>query len=352
MNEIDFCYNGWYFEEIPPQSSSVTGTVLNYQAELMARESPDTPWQRIMTPQNYYFYDNQREIIYRVDTRKPSIVECKLSGHIIDCTDKIIYQVKKDVWTPICYLARKYHYTLTRYIEVGFSDQEVILEVVGSEPKVVQELSEIPPLSVNLTTGRLNLSGISPGTSKTLVYQSFLHGKLVAVMQIINRVHGVYSHFIQGGQLSFQGHNLNAHYPLANDEGLFALEKLPGTTFSVSDWNWTAPKSGKYSYCATITYCAPGGVPKVKLVPNFLLVRLPADEVVALAPVQATLNEDEFILSSAGQVQLNATLRLEAGDQLRVYFVDSTPRTVTVDGSDPIGYRMVRSGSSLNISTV
>lgn len=101
FGELAISYNGHLVECVPKQHSRVVGTILTEDGKVYAREECGEPWELVLTPAVFLFYDNKTNVTFEVDTCKESIKDLKPHGRILDATDKKIYEIKDSQWCPI-----------------------------------------------------------------------------------------------------------------------------------------------------------------------------------------------------------------------------------------------------------
>lgn len=155
--KLAFSYNGILVDCKPSQQSSIIGTVLTRHGHLISRDSRDSNWENICTPSIYLFYDNETCITYAVNTCERSIHKVKPCGRILDCTDRVIYEIKDDEWCPICNLKNKKQRFIVLCNSVPANATEVTFEFSGSNPKV-DPFSEIPADRVTFSDGHATVT--------------------------------------------------------------------------------------------------------------------------------------------------------------------------------------------------
>lgn len=109
FGELAFSYNGHLVDCVPKDHSQLVGTILTTDGKVLTREACGQPWELILTPAVFLFYDNKSSVTFEVDTCKKCIQELKPHGRILDSTDKKIYEIKDNQWCPIVDLNAEEH---------------------------------------------------------------------------------------------------------------------------------------------------------------------------------------------------------------------------------------------------
>ena len=383
-------YNGQFLQDCPKERSSAVGTILTRKGQVHVRDSEDECWDNVITPTTFYFYDNQWEVTFLVDGHKKSITEVKPEGKILDCTDRVIYEIRDSTWCAVCDLSDKAVRTIVKCTHLNACEER--FDVLGNNPVLLPELSEISAEDVNLANGSLNPAVIEPGHCAVLIYKTCLCDEKVIVAHIFIRDAETIRFSASCGQFAplvsvpvtpiavpFE----DPSCPPATSVGCLT-PILPGAINLVPIVNWveqydipggfdpatgcyTSPQTGDYQVNAILSYCSPLALPLTLevSVPWYALIRFPAGTnpattpgmIAFCAPVakneQAALDIADRIEIS--QAAINVGLRLNAGDRLCIYYVDevaSTLATITNPGPpvvlSPGGYRLILNCTAFN----
>lgn len=190
-SELVISFNGLFLRCKPSVRSSIVGTVLTYYGELITRNSRRECFQEVQVPSVYLFYDNKTHATYRVDTCRCKIEDIEPCGRILDCTDRIIYEIKCGEWCPICDLSNQCNRTIVLLNNVSANATSESFVFPGKDP-VVDPLSEIPADRVifHHQTATVSFSNynLPPGAGSVLLFSVCIDGQLLTIAKIFIRV--------------------------------------------------------------------------------------------------------------------------------------------------------------------
>ena len=208
-SDLVISFNGSLLECIPQCRSSCVGTVLTRKGELVSRTSRRANWEPLSTPSVYLFYDNDTNATFSVDTCRCKIREIQPCGRILDCTDRVIYEIKCGNWVPICDLSNRQHRTIVLVNTVPATATSASFEFPGINP-VVDSFSEIFTDQVvflgNTATVTFRPSGpgsLPAGGAVALSFTVCYGCEEVTVVKIFIRLPGAGARFsAQGGAIA------------------------------------------------------------------------------------------------------------------------------------------------------
>lgn len=342
-SDLIISFSGRFVDCVPNLRSGITGVILTRKGELLSRTSRCGHWQELQFPSVHLFFDCGTENTFLVDHCKHIIKQVEPCGRILDCTDRIIYEIKDCKWVPICNLADKVSRTIVRCSTISATATSVVLDTIGNFVEVL-EFSEIPVDLVSVADGQITVSlpngTIAPGGCAVLLYRTCFCGEELIVAHLIIRSPTpapIVARFsaqagtiaatpllIPGGALPIVDPILAFLPPAASLAPIVVTDPLTGATniSPVTTWVerydvpsgfdpitgiWTVPVTGDYQVNAVLTYDSPVafplfatvGVPPTAViprteVPRFVLIRTRAGapfgapgEIVADAPVTA-----------------------------------------------------------------
>lgn len=207
-SDLVISYNGSLLECIPNTRSSLVGTVLTRTGQLVSRTSRRASWEPLSTPSVYLFYDNDTNGTFLVDTCRCKIKEINPCGRILDCTDRVIYEIKCGNWVPICDLSDRQHRTIVLCNSVGATATTATFDFPGVNP-VIDAISEIFADQVVFlgNTATVTFRATGPGSlpiggCAVLAFTVCVDHELVTVFKIFIRQATTSARFsAQGGQI-------------------------------------------------------------------------------------------------------------------------------------------------------
>jgi hypothetical protein len=291
-SELVISYTGTIEECIPEKKSSVVGTILTRFGELVSRDSPCDEWVTILTPSVYLFFDIVTNHVFLVNTCRKKIEEIKYTGRTLNCSDRIIYEVKCNKRTSVCNLANKQYKTIVLCQSVPENATSVCFQFPGSDP-VVSCFSQISPCDVvfqcNTAIVRFPLCGpgsIYSNECVVLLFDVCIDGNLYTIAKIFNREsRGSVRFSSQAGKISTNtlpnsiGTSLGdclitptlapgstaLAYPIVNWEQIYTHPELFNSTTGLA----TILKSADYSINAKLNYCSGNPIPNFNAIVNF-----------------------------------------------------------------------------------
>jgi len=335
-SDLVISYNGSLLECIPVNRCSLVGTILTRNGQLISRNNRRDNWQNLLTPSVYLFYDNDTNVTFLVDTCKCKIKEIEPCGRILDCTDRIIYEIKCGDWVPICDLSNRQQRTIVLCNSVGATATTALFEFPGSNP-VVDCFSEVLASNVtflgNSATVTFPLTGpgsLAAGGCTTLIFTVCIDHETVTIVKIFIRQTGaaLQRFSAQAGTFGTRAAvgvliptlptivtpgpaptALPAFPPITEAAvapiNLWAIERYdrPADSFNPATGIFTAPVAGDYEIDAVLTYNATllrtlvNGADNLTpfgphaFLPRFVLVRnrtaTAPGEIIADAPIDA-----------------------------------------------------------------
>ena len=331
MSDLTISYHGRFVKE----KDSGAGTIMIRDGRIYTRDHPKEHWEKVLTPSTFYFYDDDSEVTFGVDLQRKEIIEIWPSGRVLDCTDRIIYDIQNGTWCPIYDLSSRETKTILKCTHLspceGFEkepcrvDQVRIMtielskkkkrdftlhfEVLGTNP-VISEFSEICSKEVNFKCGTLDPEAVPAGGCAVLIYKTCLCDEEVVVIHIFIRDQEEPAFSARCGQILFPilvpGAAPINQFPgitpplFPCPEELSAAICIPAIVsagglstnlFPVQGWTeiydvpedsfdpvtgcWTAPRTGRYDIHAVLSYCIgalPFQAPFEEPGPGFVLV--------------------------------------------------------------------------------
>lgn len=376
-SELTISYNGLFLEH-SKKHRDLSGYILSRDGVVSNRKSIHSEWSVVTTPEVFLFYDNDSYITYLVNRCDKVIEQIFPHGRILDCTDRVIYEIKDDAWCPVCDLSEKDFKLVIRctYLKSseGLSKKEVVLtpsikyvkgkfvtetetcfirfDVVGNDAVVDSELSEINKCDVDLCSGSINGNIIEYGQCKVLVYRTVLCNEKTLVFHLFQRSTEKLAFSAKCGQF----------LPIVNPENDFPGVALPendsccseqdgvncvmeptagsspdslsvnlvpivdwgcviGKGFDIGTGCWKVPVTGLYRVSAVVSLCTTQSVLNLPTT-SLLLVhyssgfnsQINGGKIVAQAPFN--LN------ASTSQAVINVLTNAEPCDVLCLYYVD------------------------------
>ena len=219
-------YNGVFLADSSKEKYEKSGVVLTRGGRVFVRDSKKDHWDDVATSSIFLFRDNETESTYLVDKNKKSIAKANLCGRVLDCTDRVVYEIDDCKWSPVCDLSAKTTRTivrcshlsacqstgpisvrqvsaklLNRIVKKGGCDPcepievdslpgrelTIPFEVLGCDARILCEFSEIDSDLVDLCNGFLSVDAVAPGECAVLVYQTCLCDETVIVAQLFIR---------------------------------------------------------------------------------------------------------------------------------------------------------------------
>jgi len=196
-SELIISYNGSLIECIPSIRSSLVGTILTRTGQLVSRTTRGDNWENVSSPFVYLFYDNDSNATFLVDTCKCKIKEIDPHGRILDCTDRIIYEIQCGKWVPVCDLSNNQQRTIFLANSVPATATTASFEFPGVNP-IVDPFSEV--LAANVVflgnTATVTFPATGPGSlpaggSTVLVFTTCVDCELVTIVKFFTRLAAV-----------------------------------------------------------------------------------------------------------------------------------------------------------------
>lgn len=191
-SKFTICFAGSLVDCVPNIRSRTTGTILTRKCEIVSRCKSADRWETVTTPSMYLFYDNDTEKSFMIDSGKCSMKKVRPCGKILDCTNKIIYEVRHDEWHIICDLNQKNH-TVTSINSIAANENTFSFEFFGSDP-TINEFSEITSdeVSFNGTSATIKFNSAGQGSipdhgSVTLILDVIINCEHVSIVKIFIR---------------------------------------------------------------------------------------------------------------------------------------------------------------------
>lgn len=189
-SELVISYNGTFLDYVPHVRSPLRGTVLTRNGQLFYRKSRRHEWEPISTPSVFLFYDNNSNTTFKVDICEKRIKEIQPKGRILDCTDRVIYEIKCNEWVPVCDLGNRAHRTIVLCNTVPATATTFTFEYPGCNP-VVDCYSEISADDVEFCDGtatvNLSLTDLPAGGCATLLFNVCIDNETVTIAKIFVR---------------------------------------------------------------------------------------------------------------------------------------------------------------------
>lgn len=213
-------YNGSFLSKSDKEKCHKSGVVLTRGGRVYTRDRKQDPWDRVETPRQFFFRDHKSETTYLVDKDRKSIEESDAQGRVLDCTDRIIYEMSPSGWQPVCDLSTQASRTIVRCHHLAAAstagsissrqvdcrllnqilkqgncaavslpgyDLNIPFEVLGCNAKVLDDISEIPSQLVDLQHGFLSEEAVAPGSCAVLTYETCWCDETVMVAQLFIR---------------------------------------------------------------------------------------------------------------------------------------------------------------------
>jgi hypothetical protein len=289
--DLVISYNGCLVESIPKVKSRIIGTILTRHGELISRNSKCDKWQYISSPSIYLFFDNDTCILYKVDTCECKIQPSDFIGRILDCTDRIIYEVAcGNKRTPVCDLGDRQNETVILCNSVPIGETTVCFKFPGENP-VISCFSEISACDVlfecNTALVTFPLCGhgsLPPSGCAVLLFTVCCDGENITIAKIFTREPASAIRFsAQSGTISdtaiitpittFLGSclvspslalgSLARAFPIITWSEIY--DKPTSTFFNPVTGVVNVIKSADYEINAQFSYCSP-------FIPNFIPV--------------------------------------------------------------------------------
>jgi hypothetical protein len=189
VNGLSISYNGHYIRHSLKKKSSVKGSVLTDTGQVYARDNRSDYWEHIRTPVIFYFYDIESEVTYLVNYQEKCIQPVVPEGRILDCTDLAIYDIIDGFWCPVYDIGNRSTQTILRsdFIQENHSTQNYQFELVGNPIGIVDELSQLSEINVNLEMGQIVGEPIEQGQCKVLAYKTKVGAECFLIIHIFIR---------------------------------------------------------------------------------------------------------------------------------------------------------------------
>lgn len=450
-SELFIGYNGTFLSDSYKESHRKAGTILTRSGRVYYRERRDESWEDVKTPSTFLFLDNTSRVTYAVNEFDRSIVEAHPCGKVLDCTNRTVYEIRDSKWIPVCDLSDQTTQTIIRTttfpashlnkrpgeIENGLQrvlydgdgreisinqagrfvdgetndDEDALLrncamvvsfDVLGENPEVICETTEIGPEKVDLCRGFLTQDAVPHGSSAVLTYQTYYHGQKVIVVQIFNRERFNSKSAAGRGQfakiIGFEQplialptyNNVNPQQEVSVNRFLVPIAEDRSNLVPVVNWTinydsirafdprngyFHVPESGAYKISIVLSYCSLGLLRPTEVSTTttwFALIKFYGNmatergKILAIAPITkydyATIDLQDQ--SQIGQSVFDVGANLKYGDILAIYYIDDIPSTIanplsapTASGNLPgnvtnTGFRLIRDGTTFNVEYV
>jgi hypothetical protein len=189
-SDLVISYNGTFLDCVPQTRSPHCGTVLTRNGQLFFRTSRQHDWELITTPSVFLFYDNNTNATFKVDICEKRIKEIQPQGRILDCTDRVIYEIKCNEWVPVYDLSNHIHRTIVLCNTVPATATTFTFEYPGCNP-VVDCFSEVSAANVEFCDGtatvNLSLTDLPVGGCITLLFNVCIDHETVTIAKIFVR---------------------------------------------------------------------------------------------------------------------------------------------------------------------
>lgn len=189
-SDLVISYNGSFLDCVPNARSPLCGAILTRNGKVYSRTSRGQEWDLVATPSVFLFYDNNTNATFSVDTCQQNIKEIKPKGRILDCTDRVIYEIKCNEWVPICDLGNRVHRTIVLCNSVPANATTFSFEYPGSNP-VVDSFSEVSAANVDFCDGtatvNFSLVDLPIGGCTTLLFNVCIDHETVTIAKIFIR---------------------------------------------------------------------------------------------------------------------------------------------------------------------
>ena len=362
FGELAISYNGHLVDCVPKEHSCSIGTILTIDGKIYTREECGDPWELILSPAVFFFYDNKTNFTYQVDSCKKSIQDIEPHGRILDCTDKKIYEIKDNQWCPVCDLNAEEQCcpeSLVFVQSVSSCATGINFSVQGTCPEVISEFSQIQASNVNFITGTVALPASG---SPVLYYSTNICGKNTNVAQIFIRepdtprmsgikcLNSLLPGFVSSDitpLVSRCSRPDNVTSPTGGNTfsptGISTIISSPTGQLSAS--TWTVPVTGDWELNVGVSYDGVPNLPNPSIDPkgnnNFILVRSrgTTNEVLDVVLVQydhyttyvlnngVLIRTDNYEIVNNGRAVFNELLNFQAGDVVSIYLVTDSAAT-------------------------